>query len=55
MADAQPGGIDILLHSLTDDRLADHIVYALWLGTPINLILDTVQRRGRSETLLPKA
>ena len=26
----------------------------MWLGTPIRLKLDTMQRRGYSEALLPK-
>jgi aromatic ring-cleaving dioxygenase len=48
-------GLDILVHPLTDDMVDDHTVYALWLGTPIRLKLDTMQRRGYSEALLPKA
>jgi len=48
-------GLDILVHPLTDDMVDDHTVYALWLGTPITLRLDTMQRRGYSEALLPKA
>jgi aromatic ring-cleaving dioxygenase len=28
--------LDILIHSLTDDMVADHTVYAPWLDTPIN-------------------
>ena len=47
-------GLDIL-HPLTDDMVDDHTVYALWLGSPIKLKLDTMQRRGYSEALLPKA
>ena len=41
-------GLDILIHPLTDDMLDDHTVYALWLGTPVKLKLDTMQRRGYS-------
>ncbi len=48
-------GLDILVHPLTDDMVDDHTDYALWLGTPIKLKLDTMQRRGYSEALLPKA
>ena len=48
-------GLDILVHPLTDDMVDDHTVYALWLGSPIKLKLDTMQRRGYSEALLPKA
>ena len=46
-------GLDILVHPLTNDMVDDHTVYALWLGTPITLKLDTMQRRGYSAALLP--
>ena len=48
-------GLDILVHPLTDDMVDDHTVYALWLGTPIKLKLDTMQRRGYTAALLPAA
>jgi aromatic ring-cleaving dioxygenase len=48
-------GLDILIHPLTDDMVDDHTIYALWLGIPIELRLDTMQRRGYSAALLPKA
>jgi aromatic ring-cleaving dioxygenase len=48
-------GLDILVHPLTDDMVDDHTVYALWLGVPIALKLDTMQRRGYSAALLPAA
>ena len=48
-------GLDILIHPLTDDMVDDHTIYALWLGMPIELRLDTMQRRGYREALLPKA
>lgn len=48
-------GLDILIHPLTDDMVDDHTVYALWLGSPITLKLDTMQRRGYSAALLPAA
>ena len=47
-------GLDILVHPLTEDMVDDHTDYALWLGTPVKLKLDTMQRRGYSEALLPK-
>jgi aromatic ring-cleaving dioxygenase len=46
-------GLDILVHPLTDDMVDDHTIYALWLGTPIKLKLDTMQRRGYRDALLP--
>lgn len=48
-------GLDILIHPLTDDMVDDHTVYALWLGSQIQLKLDTMQRRGYSAALLPAA
>jgi aromatic ring-cleaving dioxygenase len=48
-------GLDILIHPLTDDMVDDHTVYALWLGSPIDLKLDTMQRRGYGPALLPAA
>ena len=48
-------GLDILIHPLTDDMVDDHTVYALWLGAPIELKLDTMQRRGYRAELLPTA
>jgi aromatic ring-cleaving dioxygenase len=48
-------GLDILVHPLTDDMVDDHTDYALWLGTPIALKLDTMQRRGYRAELLPTA
>jgi len=48
-------GLDILLHPLTDDMVDDHTVYATWLGKPVELVLDHMQRRGYRGALLPKA
>jgi DOPA 4,5-dioxygenase len=48
-------GLDVLVHPLTDDMVDDHSVYALWLGTPVALKLDTMQRRGYGDALLPTA
>ncbi len=48
-------GLDILIHPLTDDMVDDHTVYALWLGTPVTLKIDTMQRRGYGTALLPAA
>jgi aromatic ring-cleaving dioxygenase len=39
-------GLDVLVHPLTDDSVADHTRFAAWLGTPLPLRLD-VLRRGR--------
>ena len=47
-------GLDILIHPLTDDSVDDHSIYAMWLGTPVALKLDTLRRAYRPE-LLPTA
>jgi aromatic ring-cleaving dioxygenase len=46
-------GLDVLVHPLTDDMVDDHTDYALWIGTPIGLRIDTLKRRGYSAALLP--
>jgi aromatic ring-cleaving dioxygenase len=46
-------GLDVLVHPLTDDMVDDHTVYALWLGTPVELKIDTLRRRSYSAGLLP--
>jgi len=48
-------GLDIMVHPLSHDMVYDHTDHALWLGTPIKLKLDTMQRRGYSEALPSKA
>jgi DOPA 4,5-dioxygenase len=37
--DAHRGGLDVFVHGLTGDDLADHTTHACWLGnaTPLNL------------------
>jgi aromatic ring-cleaving dioxygenase len=47
-------GLDVLIHPLTDDSVNDHSRYALWLGAPIALKLETSRRSYRAE-LLPAA
>ena len=47
-------GLDVLVHPLTDDSLADHSSYAVWLGDPVPLKLDAMQGQYRPE-LLPSA
>lgn len=47
-------GLDVLIHPLTDDSVADHSSYAVWLGSPVPLKLDTLRRHYRPE-LLPSA
>jgi aromatic ring-cleaving dioxygenase len=40
---------------LTDDMVDDHTVYAMWLGMPIRLKIDTLQPRDYSAGPLPSA
>jgi aromatic ring-cleaving dioxygenase len=44
-------GLDVLIHPLTDDSVDDHSRYALWLGTPVALKLETLRRSYRPELL----
>ena len=47
-------GLDVLIHPLTDNSLDDHSRYAMWLGSPVPLKLETLRRAYRPE-LLPNA
>jgi DOPA 4,5-dioxygenase len=42
-------GLDILVHPLTQDAVEDHSSYAIWLGKPVALKLETLphHRGGR--------
>ena len=42
-------GLDVLVHPLTDDSVADHIRFAAWLGTPLPLRLDVLRRGPRPQ------
>jgi aromatic ring-cleaving dioxygenase len=43
-------GLDVLVHPLTTDAVADHSSYAIWLGNPVELKLHTLPR-GRGGRL----
>jgi aromatic ring-cleaving dioxygenase len=47
-------GLDVLIHPLTEDSVDDHSIYAMWLGSPVPLKLETLRRNYRAE-LLPSA
>src|SRR5262245_41364119 len=47
-------GLDVLIHPLTEDSVDDHSIYAMWLGLPLPLKLETLRRNYRAE-LLPSA
>jgi len=41
--------LDVLVHPLTDNSYDDHSRYAVWLGTPVELRLNTMRRSYRAE------
>jgi DOPA 4,5-dioxygenase len=43
-------GLDILVHPLTTDAVEDHSSFAIWLGSPVALRLETLPR-GRGGRL----
>ena len=43
-------GLDVLVHPLTEDAVEDHSSYAIWLGNPVELRLNTLPR-GRGGRL----
>jgi aromatic ring-cleaving dioxygenase len=42
-------GLDVLIHPLTDNPDDDHSRYAVWLGAPVPLKLDTLRPGYRAE------
>lgn len=42
-------GLDILVHPTTEDTVADHMRFALWLGQPLPLRIDVLRRAARPE------
>ena len=48
-------GLNVLVHPLTDDSVDDHSIYAMWLGTPVPLKLETLRRTSYRSELLPTA
>ena len=42
-------GLDVLVHPLTDNSYDDHSRYAVWLGAPVALRLNTMRRAYRAE------
>jgi aromatic ring-cleaving dioxygenase len=47
------GGLDVLVHPLTQSNYDDHSKNAMWLGTPVPLKLEVLSPTYRAE-LLPK-
>ena len=48
VADVQSAGLDVLVHPLTDSWYDDHSRYAIWLGEPVAVKLDTLSRGYRA-------
>jgi aromatic ring-cleaving dioxygenase len=46
-------GLDILVHPLTDNEYEDHTSQALWLGTPVELKVETLPHGPYPAHLLP--
>jgi aromatic ring-cleaving dioxygenase len=46
-------GLDVLVHPLTDNSYDDHSKNALWLGTPVPLLLEMLRRQSYPTDLLP--
>jgi len=42
-------GLDVLDHPLTDNSYDDHSRYAVWIGAPVALKLNTMRRTYRAE------
>jgi aromatic ring-cleaving dioxygenase len=42
------GGLDVLVHPLTEDSVADHTQFALWLGAPLPLRVEVLRRGPRT-------
>ena len=42
-------GLDVLVHPLTDNSYDDHSRYAVWLGSPVALKLNTMRRSYHAE------
>ena len=42
-------GLDVLVHPLTDNSYDDHSRYAVWLGSPVALKLNTMRRTYQAE------
>lgn len=38
------GGLSVLVHPETEDAIADHTRYALWLGAPLTLRIEVLRR-----------
>ena len=46
-------GLDILIHPLTDDEVEDHTTHAVWIGKPVDLLMDKLKRAPTIQELMP--
>lgn len=46
-------GLDILIHPLTDDEVEDHTTYAVWIGKPVDLLIDKLKHAPTIQELMP--
>jgi aromatic ring-cleaving dioxygenase len=46
-------GLDILIHPLTDDEVEDHTTHAVWIGKPVELLMDKLKRAPTIQELMP--
>jgi DOPA 4,5-dioxygenase len=46
-------GLAILIHPLTDDEVDDHTAHAIWLGIPVDLIMERLERAPTTQELMP--
>jgi DOPA 4,5-dioxygenase len=46
-------GLNILIHPLTDDEVEDHTAHAVWLGTPVALLVEKLNRARTIPELMP--
>jgi DOPA 4,5-dioxygenase len=43
-------GLNVLVHPLTGDSVADHTRFAAWLGTPVQLKLHVLRRTAPGQS-----
>jgi aromatic ring-cleaving dioxygenase len=46
-------GLNILIHSLTDDEVEDHTEHAVCLGTPVGLLTNKLQHGRTIAEIMP--
>lgn len=46
-------GLDVLVHPLTDSSYNDHTAFAMWLGNPVALKVETLRHAPVGDHLLP--